>query len=108
MKTHLIKKIAGLSAAAIAITMVISAAGAAPSGKSSLHRSLKALPVKIAWECYVNGNWEIFVMNADGSRPVNLTNTPDQNEHYPQVSPDGKRIAFTVDSGEGREAVRSL
>ena len=55
---------------------VCGAAGASPKGKSSLHRSLKGLPVKIAWECYVNGNWEIFVMNADGSRPVNLTKTP--------------------------------
>ena len=73
-----------------------------------LRRSLKTLPYKIAWECYVNGNWEICVMNADGSGKVNLTNTPGINEHYPQISPNGKQIAFSVDAGEGREAVRTL
>ena len=73
-----------------------------------LAERLKALPFKIAWECYVDGNWEIFVMNADGSQPVNLTHTPKVHEHYPQVSPDGTKICFTVDSGEGRATVRSL
>src|SRR5579863_4010339 len=75
---------------------------------TALRRSLKNLPYKIAWECYVNGNWEIFVMNADGSGKVNLTNTPGRHEHYPQISPDGTKIAFSVDSGEGRDTVRSL
>ena len=69
---------------------------------------LKALPFKIAYETYVDHNWEIFVMNADGSDPVNLTRTPNVQEHYPQVSPDGTKICFSVDEGEGREAVRSL
>src|SRR2546421_10202312 len=108
MRLHLIQRTVASTAVIIAIIGVCGAVGAAPTGKSSMHRTLKALPVKIAWECYVNGNWEIFVMNADGSKPMNLTNTPDQNEHYPQVSPDGRKIAFTVDSGEGRDAVRSL
>ena len=44
-----------------------------------------------------------FVINADGSEPVNLTNTPKEHEHYPQVSPDGTKICFSVDEGEGRE-----
>ncbi len=69
---------------------------------------LKTLPFKIAYECYVSNNWEIFVMNADGSKPVNLTRTPDANEHYPQISPDGTKICFSGDEGEGRDAVRSL
>jgi hypothetical protein len=47
-------------------------------------------------------------MNADGSHPVNLTKTSKVHEHYPQVSPDGTKICFSVDEGEGREAVRSL
>src|SRR5690349_5983722 len=75
---------------------------------SSLRERLKAQPLKIAWERYVDGNSEIFVMNADGSNPTNLTKTPNQHEHYPQVSPDGTKICFNVDSGEGRDAVRSL
>jgi dipeptidyl aminopeptidase/acylaminoacyl peptidase len=47
-------------------------------------------------------------MNADGSGQVNLTGTPNVNEHYPQISPDATKIAFAVDEGEGRDAVRSL
>src|SRR3954468_14940233 len=74
----------------------------------SLQERLKDSPFKIAYECYVNENWEIFVMNADGSNPINLTKTPKEHEHYPQVSPDGTKICFSVDDGEGRDAVRSL
>lgn len=73
-----------------------------------LKEKLAVLPFKIAYECYVDGNWEIFVSKADGSDPVNLTHTPGVHEHYPQVSPDRTKICFSVDQGEGREAVRSL
>ena len=69
---------------------------------------LKASGFKIAFECYVNDNWEIFVINADGSGATNVTHTPKVQEHYPQVSPDGESICFSVDEGEGRETVRSL
>jgi Tol biopolymer transport system component len=75
---------------------------------AGLKDQLKQLPYKIAYECYTNDNWEIFVMNADGSAERNLTNTPKEHEHYPQVSPDGTKICFSVDTGEGRETVRSL
>ncbi len=41
--------------------------------------NLKQIPFKIVHETYreTNGkrNWEIFIRNADGSDPVNLTNT---------------------------------
>jgi Tol biopolymer transport system component len=73
-----------------------------------LAQRLKALPFKIAYECYTNDNWEIFASNPDGSNPVNLTQTPTVHEHYPQVSPDGTKICFSVDTGEGRDTVRSL
>ncbi len=36
---------------------------------------------------------EIYVMNADGSNPQNLTNNP-ADDRKPSWSPDGKRIAF--------------
>ena len=73
-----------------------------------LGERLKSLPFKLAYETYTSDNWEIFVMNADGSSPVNLTHTPKEHEHYPQVSPDGTRICFSVDAGEGRDTIRSL
>jgi Tol biopolymer transport system component len=89
------------------LLVVLLAAGAV-NAQTPLKERLQALPFKIAYECYVNDNWEIFVMNPDGSEPVNLTQTPTEHEHYPQVSPDGTRMCFSVDEGEGREAVRSL
>ena len=82
--------------------------GVSTSAQTTLKARLKESPFKIAYESYVDNNWEIFVMNADGSKPVNLTKTPKEHEHYPQVSPDGTKICFSVDEGEGREAVRSL
>src|SRR5215510_10183263 len=65
-------------------------------GQAPFREKLSHLPFKVAFETYTNSNWEIFVMNADGSNPVNLTQTPTQQEHYPQVSPDGSRICFSV------------
>lgn len=73
---------------------------------------LSEIPYKIVYETYreTKGkrNWEIFMMNADGSDPVNLTNTPDIDEMYPHVSPDGTKISFVVDEGVGRNRVRSV
>src|SRR6266404_9387788 len=82
--------------------------GIVAAAESSIPQRLKPLPFKIAYESYVDSNWEIFVMNADGSNPVNLTKSPKEHEHYPQVSPDGTKICFTVDKGEGRDTIRSL
>ncbi|MCX6909029.1 MAG: hypothetical protein NTY01_13445 [Verrucomicrobia bacterium] len=73
-----------------------------------LRAELGKLPFKIVFETYRDGNWEIFQINADGSRPVNLTKTPKINECYPQVSPDGSKIAFTVDEGEGEAKARNV
>ncbi len=90
---------------ALALTMTTSFPA---FGQSPLRDQLKTLPFKIAYESYVNDNWDIFVMNADGSHPVNITRTENDNELYPQVSPDGRSIAFVDDRGEGRDAIRSL
>ncbi len=59
-------------------------------------------------ESYIGDNWELCVSRADGSGTYNLTNTPDQHEMYPQVSPDGKKICFVSDTGAGRQTIRSV
>ena len=51
-----------------ALPLMITVLFLAPDGsiqaQSSLRERLKGSPFKIAYECYVNTNWEIFVMNA--------------------------------------------
>ena len=38
---------------------------------------------------------EIYVMNADGTNPINLTQSLDREDSSPSWSPDGKQIVFT-------------
>lgn len=48
---------------------------------------------RIAFATNRDGNWEIYVMNSDGSNPHNITNNPGTDSH-PSWSPDGSKIAF--------------
>jgi len=50
----------------------------------------------IAFHSDRDGDWEIFVMNADGTDVRQLTDNDDRDE-FPAWSPDGKHIAFTSD-----------
>lgn len=50
-------------------------------------------PEKIAFRSQQVGGADIFVMNADGSNPVNLTNGGGFNDN-PVISPNGAKIAF--------------
>jgi len=47
----------------------------------------------IAFESTRDGNSEIYVVEADGSNPRNLTHNP-ANDYWPSWSPTGKQIAF--------------
>ncbi|MDI6870784.1 MAG: hypothetical protein QME79_05350 [Bacillota bacterium] len=46
------------------------------------------------------GDWDIFVMNADGSSPVNLTSGYNGYDGFPDWSPDGQRIVFMSDRAD--------
>src|SRR5262249_43196002 len=48
---------------------------------------------KITFVSRRDGNPEIYVMNADGTRPVRLTNNP-AKDVFPAWSPDGLHIIF--------------
>jgi Tol biopolymer transport system component len=50
----------------------------------------------IAFRCCDDDNWEIYVMNADGTSPTNVSNNPawDTDQAW---SPDGTQIAFSSD-----------
>jgi len=73
---------------------------------------LKEIPFKIVYETYrkTNGkeNWELYLINADGSNPVNLTNTPDVDEMYPHASRDGTKLCFVADETIKGKKVRNV
>ena len=48
-----------------------------------------------AWEFDTWDNQDVYVMNADGTNPINLTNHP-ARDGGPDWSPDGMRIAFST------------
>ncbi|MDD4868914.1 MAG: hypothetical protein PHR77_00030 [Kiritimatiellae bacterium] len=73
-----------------------------------LLQRLKACPYKIVYETWRGNNWELYMINADGSNPVNLTSTPDLNEMVPHMSPDGTKICFVAEEGTGAAKVRNV
>jgi Tol biopolymer transport system component len=81
-----------------------------PSPRNEM--DLEQIPFKIVHETFHKtdgrNNWELHIINADGSGAVNLTRTPDIDEMYPHVSPDGTKISFVVDEGTGRKKRRSV
>jgi Tol biopolymer transport system component len=60
-------------------------------------------PPKIAFESVRDGNYEIYLMNPDGSDQFNLTRHP-AKDAAPAWAPDGNRIAFVSDR-DGNEEI---
>ncbi len=55
---------------------------------------------RLAFQSDRSGNWEIYVLQADGSKGIRLTNHADA-DMAPAWSPEGKRLAFQSDRGGG-------
>ena len=80
----------------------------AAEATATLQERLSQSRFKLVYETYDNDNWDLAVVNADGTEQINITNTADVHELYPQASPDGTKICFLVDSGNGRSTTRSV
>ena len=59
-----------------AVIACVLLAAASTGAEGTVRDRLKSSLFKIAYETYVDGNWEIFAMNADGSQSKNITSTP--------------------------------
>ena len=101
--------LATVGAGALGFTHEARSAGAiSAEGSSELLSELKSYPHQVVYETNRDGNWELYLCNADGSNPVNLTRTSDVGELYPKPSPDGTKICFVADVGAGDAKVRDV
>jgi TolB protein len=73
-----------------AFVLILSSATSPPAA----HAAFPGANGKIAFTSDRDGNWEIYVMNADGTGLTRLTNNP-ANEFLPAWSPDGTKILFS-------------
>ena len=58
---------------------------------------------KVVFTSDRTGSWQVYTMNTDGSDQFQVTNLAptDDDGIFPSLSPDGKRVAFTYNAGDG-------
>jgi TolB protein len=61
---------------------------------------------RLAYSAERDGNWDIFVMNADGAEPTRLTRHPGR-ESNPTWSTDGTHVLYSSDRG-GHEQIFAI
>ena len=92
-----------------ALALWPAAAAAQPAdAHPGLKKALADVPHRIIFESKHDGDYDLYVMNADGSARKNITNTDGVDEINAKASPDGRHIAFVRDSTEDGRRVRDV
>jgi Tol biopolymer transport system component len=58
---------------------------------------------KLTFNSGRDGNFEVYMMNADGSDQRNISNSPDTTEGLADWSPDGKRLVLYSDRSGNKD-----
>ena len=67
--------------------------------KNSIKLEKHASQGKIVFSSFKGENWDLFMINPDGSGLIQLTNSQEE-EKYPVIFPDGKKLAYATNQGE--------
>lgn len=93
----------------LSLTFIVLSASALCAGQSNTPAvNLSAIKYKLVYETFENNSFDICIINADGTGRKKITNTANIHEMYPKVSPDGRKISYVEDTGEGRDRKRDL
>ena len=68
-----------------------------------LRTQLSAYSHRVVCESVRDGNWELYLMNADGTNPVNLTRTPDVDEPQRRMERQQRFLNDRADAALGAE-----
>jgi len=98
-----------LLVASIAFLVMLASCGTKPSGTEPTKQTSSSPNGKIAFARVDNrvGQYEIFVMKANGTEARKLATKPAQDNN-PAWSPDGKRLALEAESSPGGNTGRNI